>query len=93
MPHISSNMAVKTITAATKAPLAKKKRALSAYIIFANESRGRIKRDNPDASFGQLGKLAGAEWRALSTEDKSEYTAKARDAKENTPPNSQNPSS
>lgn len=78
-------MALKAATANQK-----KKRPLSAYIIFANETRSTIKANNPEATFGQLGKLAGMAWQALSPEEKMEYTAKAESAKkENTPPNMQ----
>jgi hypothetical protein len=40
----------------------KVKRAPSAYIIFATEQRPQIKAENPDATFGGLGKLLGAKW-------------------------------
>ena len=35
--------------------------------------RDRIKLENPDAGFGELGKLAGAEWKALSDSAKQPY--------------------
>ncbi|GKY96421.1 hypothetical protein MPSEU_000601600 [Mayamaea pseudoterrestris] len=58
------------------------KRPMSAYMFFTNENRGRIKEENPDAEFGQLGKLAGAEWKSLSSEDKEKYDVMATADKE-----------
>lgn len=54
------------------------KRALSAYMFFANENRDIIKAENPDVSFGQVGKLLGEKWKALSPEEKEPYEAKAK---------------
>lgn len=34
--------------------------ALSAYMIFSQEERPRFKEENPDATFGELGKIIGA---------------------------------
>ncbi|KAJ3202730.1 Non-histone chromosomal protein 6 [Entophlyctis luteolus] len=63
-----------------KAPRAKKdknapKKALSAYLIFANENRARVRAANPDASFGQVGKLLGHEWKEISEAEKQKYVA------------------
>ncbi|KAJ3212409.1 Non-histone chromosomal protein 6 [Entophlyctis luteolus] len=63
-----------------KAPRAKKdknapKKALSAYLIFANENRARVRAANPDASFGQVGKLLGQEWKEISEAEKQKYVA------------------
>ena len=54
------------------------KRALSAYMFFANENRDIIKAENPDVSFGQVGKLLGEKWKALSPEEREPYEAKAK---------------
>ena len=43
----------------------KVKRAPSAYIIFCTEKRTEIKEANPEATFGELGKLLGAAWGAM----------------------------
>ncbi|KAI6118486.1 hypothetical protein EDD16DRAFT_1480919 [Pisolithus croceorrhizus] len=42
------------------------KRALSAYMFFSQDWRERIKTENPDAGFGEVGKLLGAKWKELS---------------------------
>ncbi|ANB14612.1 Nhp6bp [Sugiyamaella lignohabitans] len=53
------------------------KRALSAYMYFANENRDNIKNENPDISFGQIGKVLGEQWKALTDAEKVPYEAKA----------------
>ena len=40
---------------------------------FMMAERDRIKLAHPDASFGELGKLAGAEWKALTDSAKQPY--------------------
>ncbi|KAF8438574.1 high mobility group box domain-containing protein, partial [Boletus edulis BED1] len=46
------------------------KRALSAYMFFSQDWRERIKAENPDAGFGEVGKLLGAKWKELDEEEK-----------------------
>lgn len=53
------------------------KGAKTAYILFANSRRGAIKAENPDISFGDLNKQIGAEFKALSAEDKKPWEEKA----------------
>lgn len=65
---------------AKKDPLAPKK-GLSAYMIFAKESRSSIKTDNPDATFGELGKLIGNSWKKLSEDEKKPFNIKAENDK------------
>lgn len=55
-----------------KNPLAPKK-GLSSYMFFFKENRERIKSENPDAEFGEIGKLIGAEWKALDSDEKNKY--------------------
>ncbi|KAJ1344690.1 hypothetical protein BSLG_000213 [Batrachochytrium salamandrivorans] len=57
------------------------KRPLSAFMIFSKENRPRIREENPEASFGELGKLLGAAWRELNDKDKLIYTEKADEDK------------
>lgn len=54
------------------------KRSLSAYMFFANENRDIVKAENPDITFGQVGKVLGEKWKALTEEDKLPYEAKAK---------------
>lgn len=53
------------------------KRSLSAYMFFANENRDIVRAENPGISFGQVGKLLGEKWKALTPEDKIPYENKA----------------
>ncbi|CDS03600.1 hypothetical protein LRAMOSA01002 [Lichtheimia ramosa] len=57
------------------------KRGLSAYMFFSQEMRPKVKEENPDASFGTLGKILGEKWKAMSDEEKAPYTAKAEEDK------------
>jgi hypothetical protein len=53
------------------------KRALSAYMFFSQDWRERIKAENPDAGFGEVGKLLGAKWKELDDEEKKPYIEQA----------------
>ncbi|RLV93240.1 Non-histone chromosomal protein 6 [Spathaspora sp. JA1] len=53
------------------------KRSLSAYMFFANENRDIVRAENPGISFGQVGKLLGEKWKALSDDEKVPYNNKA----------------
>ncbi|CAR23688.1 HMG box domain-containing protein [Lachancea thermotolerans] len=52
------------------------KRALSAYMFFANENRDIVRAENPGVTFGQVGRLLGDKWKALTDEEKQPYEAK-----------------
>jgi hypothetical protein len=43
---------------------------LSAYMFFSQDWRERIKNENPDAGFGEIGKLLGAKWKELDDEER-----------------------
>jgi len=53
------------------------KRGLSAYMFFANEQRENVRSENPGIAFGQVGKLLGERWKALSPKQRDPYEAKA----------------
>lgn len=57
------------------------KRALSAYMFFANDQREVVRTENPSASFGQIGKLLGEKWKSLSESEKKPYEDKASEDK------------
>ena len=40
------------------------KKAQSSFMIFSNEMRAEVKEANPAASFGDMGKIIGARWKA-----------------------------
>jgi len=54
------------------------KRGLSAYMFFANDQRDNVREENPGISFGQVGKVLGDRWKALSDKDKIPYEKKAQ---------------
>ena len=57
------------------------KRAQSAYLYFSTTNRDRIKEANPDADFGEINKMLGAEWKRMDSDDKAKYEAMAKQDK------------
>ena len=53
------------------------KRGLTSYMIFSKENRKRIQEENPEALFGEIGRLVGAEWKALSEDQQLGYQKKS----------------
>ncbi|KAL0577611.1 Non-histone chromosomal protein 6 [Marasmius crinis-equi] len=88
MPKETTKSKRKAAVKAEKAPRKSKKdsnapkRALSAYMFFSQDWRERIKAENPDASFGEVGKLLGAKWKELDDEEKKPYIEQAAKDKE-----------
>ena len=48
-------------------------------MFFCSAKRPEFKKKNPSASVGELAKLLGAAWNALSPEEKKPYDAKAKE--------------
>ena len=42
-------------------------------MLFSKEHRPKVKEENPDITFGQIGKKLGEMWRALSDAEKEKY--------------------
>ena len=61
---------------------AEPKRALSAYMFYVNGNRARINAENPGIKVTEIGKIAGAEWKALDAEARAPWDAKAAEDKE-----------
>ncbi|CAO3618489.1 unnamed protein product [Cunninghamella blakesleeana] len=57
------------------------KRGLSAYMFFSQQNRNKVKEENPDATFGQLGKILGEKWKNMSDDEKKPYVKKAEEDK------------
>lgn len=57
------------------------KKGMSAFMIFSNEYRNKVKSENPECSFGEVGKKVGEAWKALSDEQKQVYVKKAEEDK------------
>ncbi|KAH0604295.1 uncharacterized protein H6S33_006672 [Morchella sextelata] len=53
------------------------KRGLSAYMFFANEQRENVRSENPGIAFGQVGKVLGERWKALTPLQRKPYEDKA----------------
>lgn len=49
------------------------KRATTPFMVFSNAVRAEVKKENPQLSFGELGKEIGNRWKALSAEEKAQY--------------------
>ncbi|KAK4207323.1 High mobility group box domain containing protein [Rhypophila sp. PSN 637] len=69
--------ATKEKTRRTKKDPNAPKRGLSAYMFFANEQRENVREENPGVSFGEVGKILGQRWKALSEKQRMPYEAKA----------------
>lgn len=46
-------------------------------MFFANDQRDTVREENPGISFGQVGKVLGDRWKALSEKQRQPYEAKA----------------
>ncbi|KAG6166508.1 hypothetical protein E4U11_008114 [Claviceps purpurea] len=91
VPSTSQSYKKKTSTITFKMPKAVKratkkdakdkkrgpKRGLSAYMFFANEQRENVRAENPNITFGQVGKVLGERWKALNDKQRVPYEAKA----------------
>lgn len=53
------------------------KRPTSAYFFYMRDNRDRIKKENPDATFGEIGKLLGEAWGDATAAEKKKYNALA----------------
>ncbi|GLI64151.1 hypothetical protein VaNZ11_007336 [Volvox africanus] len=78
--------AAKLTTRHPKAPKAPKgdsaqagpKYYTNGYMLFLEERRPDIVAGNPEASFADVGKLLGAEWRGLGKDEQEEYNKRAK---------------
>ena len=57
----------------TKSANAQPKSACSAFLLFSKAERANVKREHPDASFGELSKHIGEMWKAADAETKGMY--------------------
>ena len=73
-------MAPKAAKAAKKTG-EKGKRVASPYILFCTDKRPEVKKANPSATFGELGKLLGGLWAEADAKTKDAYKKKSEDLK------------
>jgi len=57
------------------------KRGLSAFMYFSNAERPKLKEEQPDLPFGEVGKELGVRWKSISDKDKKQYEDKAAEDK------------
>ncbi|KAJ1984274.1 Non-histone chromosomal protein 6 [Dimargaris cristalligena] len=80
MPRLSATS--RGATTEKRKPRAKKdpnapKRNLSAYMFYSQAAREGVKQANPTASFGELGKRLGEQWKSMSDTEKVPYEQQA----------------
>ncbi|KAJ1649584.1 Non-histone chromosomal protein 6 [Dispira simplex] len=81
MPRAKSDRAARADTTGKKRRAKKDpnapKRALAAYMFFSKDVRERVKQENPDASFGEIGRILGDMWNKMPAEKRQPYDALA----------------
>lgn len=60
----------------------KPKRNMSAYFLYSNENRARVKQENPEAAFGDIAKLISAEFKSITDKERKKWDKKAAKDKE-----------
>jgi tRNA U34 5-carboxymethylaminomethyl modifying enzyme MnmG/GidA len=58
------------------------KGAKGAYMYFSQEYREQLKQDNPDMTFGEIGKALGEKWKVISADEKAKFEEMAKKDKE-----------
>mmetsp|Transcript_44976 Transcript_44976/g.141584 ORF Transcript_44976/g.141584 Transcript_44976/m.141584 type:complete len:278 (-) Transcript_44976:164-997(-) len=58
------------------------KRPLSAFMIYSNQVRDKIKSANPELTFAEMGKKIAADWNGMSAQQKEVYEKEAAKLKE-----------
>jgi len=53
------------------------KRPATAYLLFSMDHRAKVAKANPEATFGEMGKLLGDAWKSATGADKKKYEALA----------------
>jgi len=58
------------------------KRNMSAFFLYSNANRARVKEENTDARFGDIAKIMSVEFKAISAEERAKYDQLAVEDKE-----------
>jgi len=53
------------------------KRARSSYMLFSNDIRAEVMKENPKLEMGQVSKILGLRWKSVTDTVKEEYTQRA----------------
>ena len=72
-PRLKKARGATTSSAPPRAPKAKSTKPLKGFMLFSKEMRPRVKADDPDLTFGGIGKRLGEIWRGLSDAEKARY--------------------
>ncbi len=54
------------------------KNALTGYMLYSTQQRNAVRAAHPKLNFGDIGKLLGSQWNALSEREKAFYTSYAK---------------
>jgi thymidylate synthase len=57
------------------------KRNLTAFLFYSNMNRDAIKASNPEAKFGEIGKILGQQWKGMTVKEKAKYNKLAEEDK------------
>jgi protein polybromo-1 len=79
-----SQTSTQTPTTAKKPIKIFQKRMVTGYIIYSGEVRKGIASKNPEASFGEVSRMVGNDWRNLPAHVKSDYEERAQRLNEET---------
>mmetsp|Transcript_5375 Transcript_5375/g.12209 ORF Transcript_5375/g.12209 Transcript_5375/m.12209 type:complete len:208 (-) Transcript_5375:184-807(-) len=58
------------------------KRNMSAFFLYSNANRARVKEESPEAKFGDIAKLLSVEFKAINTKERAKYDQLAVEDKE-----------
>ncbi len=83
MPHTPSSV-LSTPSTVKKPIKIFQKRMVTGYIIYSGEVRKNVAAKHPDATFGEVSRLVGNEWRNLPSHVKSEYEERSQRLNEET---------
>lgn len=56
------------------------KKPLTSYMMFVQDERPKVRQEHPEATFGELSKLVGQRWKALSAKEKKTWQDKREEA-------------
>jgi len=68
----------KSVQTPSSASVLKKPGHMPPFALFIQEQRPQMQQDNPDISFGEVGKQLGEKWQTLKQEEKEKYQLKAK---------------
>lgn len=57
------------------------KRPLSAFLLYCNNKRDKVRAENPDASMVDVTRILAEKWKGISDERRTKYNAEAADLK------------